>query len=32
MWANDVDTPEYAHRLVSLMVAVPGTTTFEGDR
>ncbi|MFL6203939.1 MAG: ribosomal protein S18-alanine N-acetyltransferase [Acidimicrobiales bacterium] len=29
MWANDVDTPEYAQRLASLAAAVPGTTTVE---
>jgi [ribosomal protein S18]-alanine N-acetyltransferase len=32
MWANDVDTPEYARRLDDLAAAVPGTTTFEVDR
>ena len=29
MWANDVDTPEYALRLEGLAAAVPGTTTVE---
>jgi [ribosomal protein S18]-alanine N-acetyltransferase len=29
MWANDVDTPEYARRLDDLAAGVPGTTTFE---
>jgi ribosomal-protein-alanine N-acetyltransferase len=29
MWANDVDTPEYAQRLADLAAAIPGTTTFE---
>jgi [ribosomal protein S18]-alanine N-acetyltransferase len=29
MWANDVDTPEYAQRLAALDAAVPGTTIRE---
>jgi len=29
MWANDVDTAEYAARLDRLAAAVPGTTTVE---
>lgn len=29
MWANDVDTPEYADRLDALEAAVPGTTIKE---
>jgi ribosomal-protein-alanine N-acetyltransferase len=29
MWANDVDTAEYAQRLDVLLAAVPGTTTHE---
>ena len=30
MWANDVDTPEYADRLADLAAGIPGRTTFEG--
>lgn len=30
MWANDVDTPAYADRLVALEATVPGTTVLEG--
>ena len=29
MWANDVDTPDYAQRLAALAAAVPGTTIHE---
>ena len=29
MWANDVDTPEYAGRLDDLIAGVPGRTTLE---
>jgi [ribosomal protein S18]-alanine N-acetyltransferase len=29
MWANDVDTPDYAQRLARLAAAVPGLTTIE---
>jgi ribosomal-protein-alanine N-acetyltransferase len=29
MWANDVDTPEYAARLARLAAGVPGLTTHE---
>jgi ribosomal-protein-alanine N-acetyltransferase len=29
MWANDVDTPEYADRLDDIAAAIPGTTLFE---
>ena len=30
MWANDVNTHEYARRLDRLMAMVPGSTTVEG--
>jgi [ribosomal protein S18]-alanine N-acetyltransferase len=29
MWANDVDTPEYADRLAELTAGVPGLTVIE---
>ena len=29
MWANDVDSPAYAERLMALEAAVPGTTVHE---
>jgi ribosomal-protein-alanine N-acetyltransferase len=29
MWANDVDTPEYADRLAGLAAGVPGLTVLE---
>jgi len=29
MWANDIDTPEYAARLDAIAAAVPGTTVVE---
>ena len=29
MWANDVDTPEYADRLDDVAATIPGTTLFE---
>lgn len=29
MWANDVDTPEYASRLDALAASLPGRTTVE---
>ena len=31
MWADDVDTPDYARRLVKIERGVPGETTVEGD-
>ena len=32
MWAEDIDTPEYAERLARLEAAVPGTTVVEDFR
>jgi ribosomal-protein-alanine N-acetyltransferase len=32
MWADDIDTPEYAERLAALEAGVPGTTVIEGER
>lgn len=32
MWADDIDTSEYAARLDALEVAIPGTTTVEQVR
>jgi ribosomal-protein-alanine N-acetyltransferase len=32
MWANDIDTPEYAARLDALAAAVPGPTILEALR
>jgi [ribosomal protein S18]-alanine N-acetyltransferase len=31
MWANDVDTPEYAARLAAIERDIPGDTVVEGD-
>jgi ribosomal-protein-alanine N-acetyltransferase len=31
MWANDVDTPDYADRLDEIEIGVPGCTIVEGD-
>jgi [ribosomal protein S18]-alanine N-acetyltransferase len=31
MWANDVDTPDYADRLDEIEIGVPGRTIVEGD-
>jgi len=30
MWANDIDTPDYADRLDAIEVALPGRTTWDG--
>ena len=29
MWANDVDSSEYADRLTDLAESIPGRTTYE---
>jgi ribosomal-protein-alanine N-acetyltransferase len=31
MWANDIETPEYAQRLADIERDIPGDTIIEGD-